>query len=869
MNTTMTNNANNSTTLSLKAEDILGTRYFLKDEAGIPVEDFKGMCHRIATAIAGAETDEGARAQAYADFYEILFNLQFIANTPCMVNAGKQNGQLAACFVLPVLDSLRDIMNWNTNCAIIHQSGGGTGMSFELLRPAGAIVNSTKGVASGPVSFMEILNTTTNVVKQGGVRRGANMGILSSEHPDLLRFIHAKNDQTSLVNYNISVTVSDAFLRARDEGQWYQLKFKDEDWTQPIFDPVVDGEYRVYRRADGSTVTFRDRTAYTEAEERGELNDCTVETAPSPGMIYAPDIWNRIIHSAHKYAEPGVIFIDEVNRHNLMMKTMGPLRSCNPCGEEFLHDYNSCNLGSIDLAKFYSPDTKLDWERLRRVIYIAMRFLDNVVDVCSWPLPEIKDVVHRTRPVGLGYMGVANLLLKLKIRYGSPEHIKFQEEIGQFFQREAWLASLRLGREKGTFPEFEGNREAYAEFFLSRDYITSAEDATPRNYECTTVAPTGTISLVADTSSGIEPNFQWAFVREDTVSTRYSVHPEAALALGLTVDLRDQDSITRAAKYVAKNKHLLPPHFVDAMDITAEEHVRVLAAAQRYTDNSISKTCNGAKTDTPEDVDRLYRLAQELGCKAVSYYRDGSRDQQVLSVITEEATAATPPEKDEAVAPEPPMSSMSSIVESATLTRIERPRVLQGTTVQIPFDGQNLYVTVNHDGQQILEIFCTGPISGGVGLLASKMVRGGFHPREVARSLDKVTGTHAVWFNERLLTSQEQAVAECIMMTERALRGLPTSGREAAKAEIASRKQANSGGHQQSSVAALVPASAPTTQFATALSGAHENGRGATSSHVREMMSNLIGTCPECHEQSLEHAAGCDQCALCGFSRCH
>ena len=275
---------------------------------------------------------------------------EFIPNTPCLVNAGKPKGQLAACFVLNVPDSIEGIMEHAQNVAIIHQTGGGTGMTYEFLRPAGSMVNSTRGVASGPVSFMNIVNQTTEVVKQGGVRRGANMGILAVEHPDILRFIHAKNDQTSLTNFNISVTVTDLFMDAVDSGTWFQTEFDGEPWTQPVHDPVTGGEYVVYRRPDGSTATFADKLAF----ETADLSDCTIEEPPMPGMVYAPDIWNRIIASAHKYAEPGIIFIDEVNRHNHMMASMGPIYACNPCGEQQLHFNNSCNFGSIDVAKFYS-----------------------------------------------------------------------------------------------------------------------------------------------------------------------------------------------------------------------------------------------------------------------------------------------------------------------------------------------------------------------------------------------------------------------------------------------------------------------------------------------------------------------------------
>ena len=698
-------------------------------------------------------------------------------------------------------------------------------MTYEFLRPAGSMVNSTRGVASGPVSFMNIVNQTTEVVKQGGVRRGANMGILSVTHPDILRFIHAKNDQTSLTNFNISVTVTDLFMDAVDSGTWFQTEFDGEPWMQPVFDALTGADYVVYRRPDGTTATFADKLAF----ETADLSDCTVEEPPMPGMVFAPDIWNRIIASAHKYAEPGIIFIDEVNRHNHMMASMGPIYACNPCGEQQLHFNNSCNLGSIDVAKFFRKtddgdidSTKnIDWERLSHVTQLCTQFLDNVVDAGHFPLPEIDDVVKRTRPVGLGIMGFADLCLRLGVTYGTDESIRLIEKVMGFVRREAWLASLRLGAEKGVFPELEANRAAYERFIYDDIGIPRDIPLTPRNYEVTTVAPTGTISLVAETSSGIEPNFSWAYVRQDTLGTRTYVHPVAAEALGLNVDHRDEESVKQAAEYVVEHEDEFPEHFISAMNIDSIQHVKVLAAAQKHVDNSISKTCNGAKDDTVESVDELYHLARRLGCKAVSYYRDGSREGQVLNSMkarsepSAAADALSEPSTDLDLTERAPLRH-----DEAAGSRVSRPRELQGSTWRIPFETQNLYVTVNHDGERILEVFVAGPISAGVGLLASKMLRGGFDAKEVAHSLDKVTSTHAVWFNERLLTSPEQAVAECLLLIDRRLKDLPESQRAIAK----------------------------------------NVGEEVT-------MSTMIGTCPECRGQ-LEHASGCDYCRDCGYSKC-
>lgn len=1061
--------------LGLNAQRVVSKRYSLKDAQGNPIEEWEDIVRRVVGHVSVAETDPQQRDEFYSAMTRIMLDREFIPNTPCLVNAGKSNGQLAACFVLSVPDSISGIMEHAKAAATIHQTGGGTGMTYEFLRPAGAMVSSTRGVASGPVSFMNIVNQVTDVVKQGGVRRGANMGMmrcLSGEtvvhtlagrfkikdlvgqrpyvyacdpetkkvhvvqaeavfvsdtyremvrvwfdndefvdctpdhrfllsngkyreaqnltlgdrlmafskvinrhgtekrfikyigctgnravpehqivardilgevpsrdrhvhhvdgdslnnhplnlevlsrrehaqshfaenlrahqqriaverrgrtfadvygeeraaewraklsvahkvanhkvvkiepielaeevydmtvpvfhnfvangvfvhnctHPDVLRFIHAKNDQHSLTNFNISVNVTDAFLDAVDNNEWFQLEFDGKPWTDPIYDPATESDYAIYRKPDGSTVTFRDKATFQAAD----LADCIKEEPPRPGMVYAPDIWDRIIASAHKYAEPGIAFIDEVNRHNHMLKSMGPIYSCNPCGEQFLHFSNSCNLGSIDLAKFYDPTTRVDWDRLREVTHLSTRFLDNVIDTCTWPLPEIEDTVKRTRPVGLGIMGFADLCLNLKITYGSPQSIDLMDEVMGFVRREAWNESLRLGAERGTFPELEPNKEAYADFIYNQIGIPRETPLTLRNYEVTTIAPTGTISLVAETSSGVEPNFSWAYVRQDTLGTRTYVHTLAAQALGMDVDQTDQESINRAAAHVVEHEAELPSYFISAMSISAQQHVHVLAAAQRNVDNSVSKTCNGAVNDTVESVGELYRLARQLGCKAVSYYRDGSRENQVLTSMKQEdkSELACNPEALAEPLDEPPASAAEAQATSAgamTSPRVERPRELRGATWQIPFDGQNLYVTVNHDGQMIQEVFATGPISGGVGLLASKMLRGGFDAAEVAHSLNKVTGTHSVWFNERLLTSPEQAVAECIMLTSRRLQGQPDSARAAGKT-------------------------------------AGNIALGSTGT----IMSSMIGTCPECHGQ-LEHASGCDFCRDCGYSKC-
>ena len=752
--------------VGFNAARVIATRYARKDESGQPAEDWADIALRVVGFVARAETTDEARERFVSELLPLVIGRRFLPNTPCLVNAGRSRAQLAACFVLPVPDSIVGIFDHAKHCAVIHQSGGGTGMSYELVRPAGSPVGNGRGIASGPVSFMNVVNTGTGTIAQGGVRRGANMGIMAVAHPDILRFIHAKNDQTSLVNFNISVTVTDRFMQAVERGEWFQTEFDGKAWTEPVFDPLAN---------------------------RGAGGDYTYLGESRPGQIYAAEVWRRMMESSHTWAEPGIVFIDTVNRHNTLLDSMGPMRATNPCGEQPLHDYNSCNLGSLDVAKYHVAATgSLDWQTLGRDVRLAVRFLDNVIDVCHWPLPEIDDVVRRTRPVGLGIMGFADLLLAMEITYGTPDSIALAEQLMGFVEREAWEASLALGAERGVLPELEANRKLFERHVYGFAGVSPSVPLTPRNYEVTTVAPTGTISLAAETSSGVEPVFSYAFVRRDTVGERTYAHPLAAAALGLAMDPTDPDSVASAARSIAERRSELPSWFVDAHSLSVDDHLAVLAAFQRHVDASISKTINAPSSASVEDTDRVHRDAWKLGVKAVSYYRDGSRIGQVLTAS--QATAGTT--KDVPVTTEAapvigtaPMAS----AESSRQFRVERPQHLRGATWGVSFESQKLYVTVNDDGSRVLETFVRGPLSDSVGMLTSKLLRGGFESAEVAASLDKVVGTHSVWFNERICTSPEQVVAECLRIAERRLSGQPDSARSAAKLGVPPAQAAGAG----------------------------------------------------------------------------
>ncbi len=722
--------------LSYNANQIVLNRYSKRNTSNVPYEDWDSISRRVAETVGKAEKGELKREYWTNIFYELLSRRIFIPNTPCLVNAGKPAGeqQLAACFVLPIEDRLEAILETAKQAGLIHRSGGGTGFSFENLRPAGAELSSG-GTASGPVSFMEIFNTITETIKQGGVRRGANMAVLRVDHPDILQFIHMKNNQTRMTNFNISVTVTDEFMDAVEGGEWYRTKFNGNDWDKDIINPLTGNSY-VHDMYHKYHVGALDGDTYT-------------------GKLYAPDVWRRIIESAHKYAEPGVIFIDTVNKSNPLKNTLGDILTSNPCGEQMLHAYNSCNLGSIDISKFvtsgfgkpvFQEDSFCD------AIHRAVRFLDNVIDVCDWPLTQIDQVVKRTRPIGLGIMGFADTLIKLGIRYGSEESKEFARNIGDILKRSSILASVHLGTEKGSFPDYNLNRS---------NYLTQFDRL--RNYQITTIAPTGTISLVAETSSGIEPNFDWVYIRKDTIGERAYLHPLVANQLKIKVDWQDPDSIMKAAKEAQGRLYELPDYFVTAHDLSAKEHVEMLATWQPYIDNSISKTCNGAKSDTVDDVDSLYKLAYKLRCKAVSYYRDGSRDGQVLTSLTKESDS----KGGDPVSQPDGAASAKPIIEKSV--PVFRPAQLSGKTWKFNLEQEPLYITVNHNGSSILEVFAIGPISSSVGLLISKMLRGRFSTKEVVSILRKKNGNQVIWFNKKCCTTPEQLIAECILLTEEEL----------------------------------------------------------------------------------------------------
>ncbi|MFQ6020662.1 MAG: vitamin B12-dependent ribonucleotide reductase [Candidatus Aenigmatarchaeota archaeon] len=556
--------------LTVNAINVLQRRYLLRNNKGEIIESPTEMFRRVAKAI--AKVDKKYRKnpkKAERDFYNMMANLEFLPNSPTLMNAGTELGQLSACFVLPVEDSIKSIYNAVRDMALIQQSGGGTGFSFSRLRPKGDIVRTTHGIASGPVSFMRVFDVATDVIKQGGKRRGANMGILRVDHPDVMEFITAKNKESFLNNFNLSVAVTENFMKAVKKDKEYNLI------NPRIKKPVL--------------------------------------------KLKAKDVFNLIISMAWKKGDPGIVFIDEVNKYNPTPK-LGEIESTNPCGEQPLLPYESCNLGSINLSKMINKN-KIDWKKLKRIVHNAVHFLDNVIDANKYPLKQVERMTKGNRKIGLGVMGFADMLIQLGIPYDSEKAIKTAEEVMKFISKEAKKASIQLAKERRAFPNFRKS--------IYKKKI--------RNATITTIAPTGTISIIAGCSSGIEPLFAISFVRNVMEGTQLlEVNPlfekiakeKGFYSTELMMKIAKKGSI-KNIKEIPKNIRKL---FVTAHDISPEYHVKIQAAFQKYTDNAVSKTVNLPHTATIDEVKKVFLLAYKLKCKGVTVYRYGSKKEQVLNI---------------------------------------------------------------------------------------------------------------------------------------------------------------------------------------------------------------------------------------------
>ena len=557
--------------LSPNAQRVLGARYLRRDAAGGLLEGFEGLCERVARAVARAEEAFAGDVEAMAErFCAALLRREFLPNSPTLMNAGTDSGQLSACFVLPVEDSLESIFESVKRMAVIHQSGGGTGFSFSRLRPAGDLVQGTHGVASGPVSFLGVFDAATSVIVQGGRRRGANMGVLRADHPDVFDFVRVKLDPERITNFNLSVSAPDAFFRAVDSGGTFDL-------TNP-----------------------RDGKVMRSVAARGLL-DAIAEAAWAGG-------------------DPGLIFEDAVEREN-PTPARGRLEATNPCGELPLLPHESCNLGSLALPAFVK-DGALDWERLDAAVDLAVRFLDDVIEVSVWPFPEIGEVTRANRKIGLGVMGFADLLVDLDVAYDSPEGEAVAERVMSRIRARAERASAGLAEERGVFPSWGGSRAQQRRLRL-------------RNATVTSIAPTGTLSILAGCSGGIEPLFALAYVRHVLDGERLpETNPrfEAALrrAGAFGEDVLAEVRATGSARGNRSVPEDLQRLFPTASDVTPERHLAIQAAFQRHVDNAVSKTINLPADATPDDVREIYRSAWRLGLKGITVFREGCKGRAVL-----------------------------------------------------------------------------------------------------------------------------------------------------------------------------------------------------------------------------------------------
>ncbi|MGD8238363.1 MAG: vitamin B12-dependent ribonucleotide reductase [Armatimonadota bacterium] len=681
--------------LSKNATTVLERRYLKKGDDGKPIETPADMFMRVARNIASADEryPDGDVEARTAEFHELLAGLKFVPNSPTLMNAGRELQQLSACFVLPVEDDMHSIFEAVKSTAMIHKSGGGTGFSFSRLRPANDVVQSTKGISSGPVSFMHVFDSATEAIKQGGTRRGANMAVLAADHPDIETFIHAKEQQDVLNNFNISVAVSDAFMQAVES----------------------DGTYDLVNPRTGEAV------------------------ATKSGV----EIFEAMVSLAWKHGDPGIIFLDRVN-HDNPTPHVGAIESTNPCGEQPLLPYESCNLGSINLARFVRRDNgvpTIAWDDLRDTVQSAVCFLDNVIDKNNFPLPDIKKMTEANRKIGLGVMGWADMLILLGIPYDTEEALRLAEGVMEFVRDSARSASAELAKERGPFPNCPGS------------IYEGPNGQQVRNATTTTIAPTGTISLIAGCSSGIEPLFAVCYSRVAFDSERLvEVNPifeAVARERGfyspeLMDDIAEHGSIQELYNIPEDVRRV----FVTAHDVSPEWHVRMQAAFQKYTDNAVSKTVNFPHDATKEDVATVYRLAYELGCKGVTIYRDRSRDEQVISFST----------------------AQEAVDDEGRIVPRGRPEVTSGQTRKMITGCGNLYVTINSDDQGMFEVFAAMGKAGGCGAsqneaiarLTSLALRSNVSAEAIMEQLRGISCHRPAWDKGAKVLSCADAIAKAV-----------------------------------------------------------------------------------------------------------
>lgn len=790
------------TEINDNARKVLEKRYLIKDAQGNLVETLEGLFRRVAKAVAKADSNYNDNADISAletAFYNLMVDLRFLPNSPTLMNAGRPLGQLAACFVLPVEDTMEDIFEAVKNAALIHKSGGGTGFSFSRLRPNGSPVNSTGGVASGPVSFMRVFNMATEAVKQGGTRRGANMGILRIDHPDILEFIDCKKNNADITNFNISVGLTEAFMQAVEDETDYEL-----------VDP---------------------------------------HTKKATGCLNAKEVFNKIVDAAWHNGEPGIIFLDRLNRDN-PVPGEGEIESTNPCGEQPLLPYESCNLGSINLTKMLKENSEkpeIDWILLAKTVQESVHFLDNVIDINNYPLEKIGEKTRATRKIGLGVMGFADMLLMLGIPYNSEQGLELAERIMAYINLEGKKASQELAKLRGSFPLFEES--------------IFNEDLPLRNATVTTIAPTGTLSIIGGCSSGVEPLFAYVYIRNIMDNTQMlEVNPILQNTLQ-KLGLYSQDLMEKIAKegtlaHIEEIPAEIRKVFVCAHDVSPEYHVRMQAAFQRHTDNAVSKTVNFPNSATKEDVAQVYRLAFSEGCKGATIYRDGSRDGQVLNigkVETGEGAEGFP-------APDGLLGQLPETNDPyGKIAPRPRPAITSGFTERMQIGCGNLYVTVNYDKNGICEVFTSTGKAGGcpsqseaTARLCSVALRSGMSVTEVCNQLRGIRCPSTIRQAGMSCTSCPDAIAKVVMKVNDYIEASTNGQNITLQPESLTKKPtANNNMHAQHHAEPLRQYGPEPPRYT--------QGNKKDGGSYRH--------CPDCGSP-LEHEGGCTICRNCGFSHC-
>ncbi len=837
--------------LSENACYIARTRYALRDEKSEPIESPKEMFWRVAYNISLADllygaSWEGVLKQAKI-FYYLMSSQKFLPNTPTLLNAGKPKQQLSACFVLPIEDSMESIGKTMVDMILIHKSGGGTGFSFSRLRPYGDIIHSSKGTTVGPVSFLQAYNDVTSQIKQGGVRRGANMGILHITHPDILRFIVMKVDEFNLTNFNISVAVTEEWMRKVEEDK----KFVD---SEPNWDGIIeeikkaqqirDVDLKLKKTEEGVAKLYEIAQAQEEDEGYELINPRTNQVV---GKLNAYKVFLLITKLAWLYGDPGMIFIDRIN-NSFANPTpfLGEIEATNPCGEQPLLPYDSCTLGSINVGKFVSGK-KIDWESLGEVVKEAVHFLDNVLDMNHYPLSEIREMTGKIRRIGLGIMGFADFLVELEIGYNTEEGLKIAEDLMSFIKKEARKASINLAKKRGVFPAWKGS------IYDPKSPYFCGEELRLRNGALTTIAPTGTISLLADCNSGIEPFFAISYVKNTIEGKKLFVTNPFFLKVAQEEGFYSENLLEKIDKNNGSVRNIpeIPEKwqkvFVTAREISPEWHIKMQAAFQKHVDNAISKTINFPNEATVEDVRQAYFLVYSLGCKGITIYRDGSRVKQVLEVKKEKSyfdqlqkdlvsSQNLPGQNGEL---SPLNGEKNPEYKNFFQGAIKAPEEAWGMRLKKKSDVGNVYTAVfrNKEGRPI-EVFVTVGKSGGyvagaaevTGRLASLALKHGASLGEVASELIGISCGTPYGFGPNAVLSMFDAVGKSLF-------------------EISQNRQLSLIEENQP---VLPPSDKKEDHFL-----------------YKEKESSLFASCPDCGAK-LVMIEGCVKCLnpLCGYSRC-